>query len=170
MIKVREVRIAKEVKRSDGWWRFACGDVFIMGSLGHQSVSVQTKSNSGSTTGLCTLLLQLRPNRVHILLGLLLTYLFPINAIDEGCPRAMMISTLEFCKSFFSFISLEYGKEQTCLSVRVCVCVTKRPRLLHTIHRQIEQKKIHLTSIYWKFCPCEVCSSLPCASEVRTEH
>ena len=27
VIKVREVRIAKEVKRSDGWWRFACGDV-----------------------------------------------------------------------------------------------------------------------------------------------
>ena len=27
VIKVREVRIAKEVKRSDGWWRFACGNV-----------------------------------------------------------------------------------------------------------------------------------------------
>ena len=27
MIKVREVRIAKEVKRSDDWWRFSCGDV-----------------------------------------------------------------------------------------------------------------------------------------------
>ena len=29
MIKVREVRIGKEVKRSNGWWRFTCGDVFI---------------------------------------------------------------------------------------------------------------------------------------------
>ena len=29
MIKVREVRIAKEVKRSDGWWRLACGDVLL---------------------------------------------------------------------------------------------------------------------------------------------
>ena len=29
MIKVREVRIAKEVKRSDGWWRFACGNVLL---------------------------------------------------------------------------------------------------------------------------------------------
>ena len=29
MIKVREVRMAKEVKRSDDWGRFACGDVFV---------------------------------------------------------------------------------------------------------------------------------------------
>ena len=29
MIKVREVRIGKEVKRSNGWWHFTCGDVFI---------------------------------------------------------------------------------------------------------------------------------------------
>ena len=28
LIKVREVRIAIEVKRSDDWWRFACGDVY----------------------------------------------------------------------------------------------------------------------------------------------
>ena len=28
VIKVREVEIAKEVKRSDGLWRFACGDVY----------------------------------------------------------------------------------------------------------------------------------------------
>ena len=28
MIKVTEVTIVKEVKRSDGLWRFACGDVF----------------------------------------------------------------------------------------------------------------------------------------------
>ena len=27
MIKVREVIIVKEVKMSDGWCRFACGDV-----------------------------------------------------------------------------------------------------------------------------------------------
>ena len=27
VIKVREVRKAKDVKRSDDWWRFACGDV-----------------------------------------------------------------------------------------------------------------------------------------------
>ena len=26
-MKVKEVEIAKEVIRSDGWWRFACGDV-----------------------------------------------------------------------------------------------------------------------------------------------
>ena len=28
VIKVREVVIVEEVKRSDDWWRFACGDVF----------------------------------------------------------------------------------------------------------------------------------------------
>ena len=28
MIKVEEAKIVKEVKRSDGLWRFACGDVF----------------------------------------------------------------------------------------------------------------------------------------------
>ena len=28
VIKFKEVKIAKEVKRSDGLWRFACGDVF----------------------------------------------------------------------------------------------------------------------------------------------
>ena len=28
LIKVREVRIAIELKRSDDWWRFACGDVY----------------------------------------------------------------------------------------------------------------------------------------------
>ena len=28
--KVKEVEIAKEVIRSDGWWRFACGDVLIV--------------------------------------------------------------------------------------------------------------------------------------------
>ena len=27
VMEVKEVEIAKEVKRSDGWWRFACGDV-----------------------------------------------------------------------------------------------------------------------------------------------
>ena len=27
-MKVKEVEITKEVIRSDGWWRFACGDVF----------------------------------------------------------------------------------------------------------------------------------------------
>ena len=27
VMKVEEVDIAKEVKRSDGWWHFACGDV-----------------------------------------------------------------------------------------------------------------------------------------------
>ena len=27
--KIKEVEIAKEVIRSDGWWRFACGDVFF---------------------------------------------------------------------------------------------------------------------------------------------
>ena len=26
-VKVKEVEIAKEVIRSDGWWHFACGDV-----------------------------------------------------------------------------------------------------------------------------------------------
>ena len=29
VIKVKEVDIAKEVKRSDGWWGFACGDVCL---------------------------------------------------------------------------------------------------------------------------------------------
>ena len=28
VMKVKEVGIAKEVISSDGWWRFACGDVF----------------------------------------------------------------------------------------------------------------------------------------------
>ena len=28
VMKVKEVEIAKEVIRSDGWWRFACGDVY----------------------------------------------------------------------------------------------------------------------------------------------
>ena len=28
VMKVKEIEIAKEVKRSDGWWRFASGDVF----------------------------------------------------------------------------------------------------------------------------------------------
>ena len=28
MIKVKEIEIAKEVKWSDGWWRFARGDVY----------------------------------------------------------------------------------------------------------------------------------------------
>ena len=28
-IKAKEVRIVKEVMRSDGLWRFACGDVFV---------------------------------------------------------------------------------------------------------------------------------------------
>ena len=27
-MKVKEVEIAKEVKKNDGWWRFACGDVY----------------------------------------------------------------------------------------------------------------------------------------------
>ena len=29
---VMKVRIVKEVKRSDGLWRFACGDVFLKNS------------------------------------------------------------------------------------------------------------------------------------------
>ena len=29
MTKVKEVEIAKEVKRSDSWRRFACGDVIL---------------------------------------------------------------------------------------------------------------------------------------------
>ena len=29
VMKVKEVEIAKEVIWSDGWWRFACGDVLI---------------------------------------------------------------------------------------------------------------------------------------------
>ena len=29
MVKSKAVEIAKEVKRSDGWWQFACGDVFF---------------------------------------------------------------------------------------------------------------------------------------------
>ena len=29
MIKAKEVEIANEVKRSDGWWHFAWGDVFV---------------------------------------------------------------------------------------------------------------------------------------------
>ena len=31
MMKVKEVEIAKEVIRSDGWWRIACGDVWKLG-------------------------------------------------------------------------------------------------------------------------------------------
>ena len=27
VMQVKEVEIAKEVIRNDGWWRFACGDV-----------------------------------------------------------------------------------------------------------------------------------------------
>ena len=30
VIKVREVEIAKEVKRGDGLWRFACGNVLFV--------------------------------------------------------------------------------------------------------------------------------------------
>ena len=30
-MKSQSVEIAKEVKRSDGWWRFACGDVWFNG-------------------------------------------------------------------------------------------------------------------------------------------
>ena len=29
---VMKVKIGKEVKKSDGLWRFACGDVFFLGS------------------------------------------------------------------------------------------------------------------------------------------
>ena len=38
LIKVREVRIDKEVKRSDDWWRFACGDIFELMSVNPKSV------------------------------------------------------------------------------------------------------------------------------------
>ena len=31
-MKVNEVEFAKEVIRSDGWWRYACGDVFWEGT------------------------------------------------------------------------------------------------------------------------------------------
>ena len=36
-MKVKEVEIVKEVIRSDGWWRFACGDVYINGSIQTQT-------------------------------------------------------------------------------------------------------------------------------------
>ena len=37
VMKVKEVEIAKEVKRSDGWWRFACGDVYFHSAQRHKS-------------------------------------------------------------------------------------------------------------------------------------
>ena len=33
MIKSKAVVIAKEVKSIDGWWRFACSDVLLKGSI-----------------------------------------------------------------------------------------------------------------------------------------
>ena len=39
-MKVKEVEIAKEVMRSDGWWRFACGDVFYRTTIEINSYSV----------------------------------------------------------------------------------------------------------------------------------
>ena len=39
-MKVKEVEIAKEVIRSDGWWRFACGDVSNECSLKSNQLSM----------------------------------------------------------------------------------------------------------------------------------
>ena len=41
VMKVEEVEIAKEVVRSVGWWRFACGDVYDIYDISQIGVAAE---------------------------------------------------------------------------------------------------------------------------------
>ena len=65
-MKVKEVEIAKEVIRSDGWWCFACGDVLLIGS----SISSLQVCESRGSSHFLPLCFQLFP--LHFLSFLLI--------------------------------------------------------------------------------------------------